>query len=208
MLVLKIVFWSFFATIVACVEIEAEGKYGWAEKMPTWYRVQGFLPRLFGFFMNGKPLTGYHAFMFFVPLLIFHVPFVSGIPWTGPAELQALAMYFAWSVLWDYHWFVLNPHYAGRFSKDRVWWHKKSPWVFGIFPLDYLGGLAASFIAAGTGSLLAKDVGLLRDHGLLVVGYGAYTVLLHLVAPLYRRWYAHMRLSDDRPRAGITHPDP
>jgi hypothetical protein len=153
MLVLKIVFWSFFATIVACVEIEAEGKYGWAEKMPTWYRVQGFLPRLFGFFMNGKPLTGYHAFMFFVPLLIFHVPFVSGIPWTGPAELQALAMYFAWSVLWDYHWFVLNPHYAGRFSKDRVWWHKKSPWVFGIFPLDYLGGLAASFIAAGTGSL-------------------------------------------------------
>lgn len=31
-------FWFIVAAVTACIEIEAEGKFGWAEKMPTWYR--------------------------------------------------------------------------------------------------------------------------------------------------------------------------
>jgi hypothetical protein len=52
-------------------------------------------------------------------------------------------MYFAWCIFWDFQWFVLNPFYAGRFSKKNVWWHAQSPWVFGLFPLDYLVGVGA-----------------------------------------------------------------
>jgi hypothetical protein len=75
-LIASILFWSVFATVIACVEIEIEGRYGWAEKLPTWYRTTGFCARVFGFVAGGKPLTGYHAFMFFVPVMIFHAPSV------------------------------------------------------------------------------------------------------------------------------------
>ncbi len=55
-LIVKVQFWSLFAVIVACIEIESEGRYGWAQKMPTWYRTTGFWGRVYGMVMGGKPL--------------------------------------------------------------------------------------------------------------------------------------------------------
>ena len=42
-----IVFWCLFAFAITGLEIESEGKYGWAEKMPTWYRTTGFAARVY-----------------------------------------------------------------------------------------------------------------------------------------------------------------
>ena len=193
-----VLFWSLFAVVIACVEIEAEGKHGWAEKMPTWYRTTGFWAVLYGRLMAGKPLTGYHAFMFFFPTLLFHAHFFMGVPWSGREELKAWAMYFAWCPLWDYFWFVLNPHYAGRFRKDCVWWHARSRWVFGLFPVDYLIAFLVSLGFAALG-------GRLGAHLRLLGGFAVATALLHLAAPAYRRWYARMRLRDDRDKAAIFH---
>jgi len=200
-------FWSFFAAVIACVEIESEGKHGWAEKMPTWYRTAGFWAVLYGKLMNGKPLTGYHLFMFFFPILLFHAQFVMGVPWSGSGELMSWAMYFAWCPLWDYYWFVLNPAYEGRFRKDCVWWHAKSRWVFGLFPIDYLLAAVASIGFAEASARVAGSPDAFVRHMNLLGCFASATVLLHLAAPAYRRWYVRMRLKDDRDKAGIFHRD-
>jgi len=203
----SVLFWSLFAVIIACVEIEAEGKHGWAEKMPTWYRTTGFWAVLYGRLMGGKPLTGYHTFMFFFPALLFHAHFFMGVPWSGAQELKAWAMYFAWCPLWDYFWFVLNPHYTGKFRKDFVWWHAKSPWIFGLFPADYAIALVLSLGFAAAASSAAGSWLIFVDHLALVQGYGLMTILLHLAAPAYHRWYHRMRLRNDRDKADIFHRD-
>ena len=123
----RAVFWFVVALLFAAVEVESEGKRGWAENMPTWYRTSGPAARMYGRLMGGKPLTGYHLFMFFLPLFAMHSAFVSGARWSLASELEQLALYFVWAPMWDYLWFVLNPAYgAGGFKRHRVWWHAKS----------------------------------------------------------------------------------
>jgi hypothetical protein len=206
-LIAKVVFWSLFAAVIACVEIEAEGKFGWAEKMPTWYRTTGFWAVLYGKVMSGKPLTGYHAFMFFFPVLLSHAHFVSGVAWSASGEMMAWAMYFVWCPLWDYDWFVLNPAFQGKFRKDRVWWHAKSPWILGKCPAGYLVGLALSLGFAAGASLVDGSQALFMEHLKLLIGFALATALLHVFAPSYRRWHRRMRLTDDREKAPIFHRD-
>lgn len=201
----NIMFWSLFAVVIACIEIESEGKHGWAEKMPTWYRTSGFWAALYGRLMGGKPLTGYHSFMFFFPMLLFHAHFFMGVSWSGAGELKAWAMYFAWCPLWDYDWFVLNPHYKGKFTKRHVWWHAGSPWIFGRFPADYAVAAAISIGLAAGASLAGTSWSALADHLALLVGFGIATIALHLLAPSYHHWYLRMRLRDDRDKADIFH---
>jgi hypothetical protein len=202
-LILKVLFWSLFATVVACIEIESEGRFGWADKAPTWYRTTGFWAKAYGLVMGGKPLTGYHAFMFFLPVLIFHSHFFLGVQWSVVAELGTWALYFGWCPLWDYFWFVLNPAYAGKFDPEHVWWHAKSPWVFGLFPLDYLIGVLLSLGFAGGAAWLSGSLTSFADHLKLLGGFGVYTTLLRIAAPRYHRWYARMRERDDRDKVDI-----
>jgi hypothetical protein len=200
------VFWFLFAAVFAMVEIESEGKFGWAERAPTWYRTAGFAGRLYGLLMGGKPLTGYHAAMFFIPVMIFHAGFLMGAPWSPEAELTTWAMYFAWNVLWDFLWFVLNPHYTiAGFRKNLVWWHAKSRWVGGMFPLDYLAGLIVSLACAALAAYVARNVDPLYDHlGRLVIGL-AMIVGTVFLAPYYGLLYWEMRTKDDRDKADIFH---
>jgi len=202
-LIAKVLFWSLFATVLACIEIESEGKYGWAHHAPTWYLTTGFWAKLYGRLLGGKPLTGYHAFMFFLPVLIFHAGFFLGAPWSPAAELLTWALYFVWCPLWDYYWFVLNPHYAGKFKKECIWWHATSPWVFGLFPADYPVGLAVSLGFAAAAAWFAGSIAPFIGHLELVAGFAAFTVLLHLAAPAYHRWYLRMRTADDRDKVNI-----
>ena len=102
----------FWALGLAGIEIEIEGGYGWAERMPTWFRKRGAVGRVYGVVMGGRPLTGYHVYAFTIPLLLLHLPFVSGVDWSLGAEVATVATYFALAVVWDYLWFVLNPAYT------------------------------------------------------------------------------------------------
>src|SRR5688572_248104 len=146
-------FWFFLCLVMAGMEIESEGPHGWARQMPTWYRRGGFWAKLYGALNGGKPLTGYHLFVFFLPLAFVHIPFFVGLGWSVAAELHCLAMYFVICVLWDFLWFVFNPHFGvKRFRKEHVWWHASSWWPFGLFPVDYASGLlvAAGLALAGS----------------------------------------------------------
>lgn len=207
MVALESLFWCAFATLVACIEIEAEGKHGWAERMPTWYRTTGFVAQVYGRLMGGKPLTGYHSFMFFLPTFIFHAHFFMGVEWSGQKELEAWAMYFAWCPAWDFYWFVLNPHYSGKFKRSRVWWHNKSHWIGDLFPADYFVGVLISIVLAAGASWVAKSGEPIVKHVELLAGFATYTIALRLAAPWYHRWYLRMRERDDRDKVNMFPPD-
>jgi hypothetical protein len=184
---------------LAAIEIEVEGGRGWAENLPTWFRKRGAVGRLYGAAMGNRPLTGYHVFAFTIPMLLLHLPFVSGVHWTLARELIVLATYFSLAVVWDYLWFVLNPAYTvRRFRRGAVWWFEV-PWIW-RFPIDYYLGIAASVVLAGLAAVAADDAEPLRRHLWFLAGLAILVALSILAAPLYRRWYQRMRRAgaDDR----------
>ena len=96
--------------------------------------------------LGGKPLTGYNLLMFAATLVAFHLPFAFGAPWTAARELALLAAWVAWSALWDFLWFLLNPAYGWRrFRPGNVWWHSR--WLWRL-PLDYWVAVVASLLLA------------------------------------------------------------
>lgn len=198
-LALRILFLFAYALMFAAVEIEIEGPIGWAEQLPTWFRLTPLYARIYGLFMRGKPLTGYHLVMFFLPLWSFHVGFVGGVPWSWAAEATTLSSYVAWVVVWDLLWFVLNPRYGwGRFRKGEVWWHSRT-WI-GRFPIDYYSAAGTSVVLAASAFLSTGRFEVLRNHLIFAAGMTALTVATSVAAPVYMRWYSHMRRpgSDER----------
>lgn len=189
------------AVLLALVEIEIEGKHGWAERIPTWYRTTGFCGKFWGVLLAGKPFTGYHLFLNAFLLAVLHFGFFMGLEWSLRAELLLAAKYFVFAVFWDFLWFVFNPFYGLKnYKKEGVWWFAKSRWLFGLFPLDYACGLAISLVPA----YLVGGIG----HQLILIGLMlTMTFVAIVLSPLYHRWYKWMRRFDDRSKAGIFHPD-
>jgi len=205
-LVVRILFLYGYALLFALVEIEIEGPHGWAERLPTWFRVTTPAARIYGLFMRGKPLTGYHAVMFVLPLWSFHLGFAGGVPWSWAGEAATLSAYLVWVVTWDLLWFLLNPPFGWRrFRKGNVWWHGRT-WI-GRFPVDYWGAVAMSFGIAAAARLTSRSSVVLIDHALLAAGFAALTALTALGAPAYMRWYARMRRPGADERAACL-PDP
>ena len=197
---LRALFLFGYAVLFALVEIEIEGPHGWAERLPTWFRITTPTARVYGLFMRGKPLTGYHAVMFVLPLWSFHLGFFSGVPWSWAGEAGTLAAYMIWVVAWDFIWFLYNPRFGwGRFRKGEVWWHGRT-WI-GRFPIDYWSSLVVSFGLAASAQLATGDFGVLSRHFQLAALFVALTAAAAAAAPAYMRWYAHMRRpgADERP---------
>jgi hypothetical protein len=192
-------FWFIVALIFAAIEIEAEGKYGWAEKMPTWYRTEGLMAKVYGLFMAKKPLTGYHSFMFFLPILLFHAHFFMGIDWSIEKELMAWALYFAFCPCWDFLWFVLNPHYSlENFNKKKVWWHSNSFWLFNKLPFDYVIGWTVSLLLGLLASWWGQNALCQAETFYRLVFFTGFTLVTIFFAPYYHNWYWLMRQRDDR----------
>ena len=107
---------------LACIEMEIEGGYGWAQRLPTWWLGSGLVGEdLRGWWMGHRPLTGYHVFAFTIPFLILHVPYVIGsrLDARGGAGGRS-GTFFALAVFWDYMWFVFNPAYTvARFKRGQ-----------------------------------------------------------------------------------------
>ncbi len=204
---LRIVLLCALALWMALVEIEVEGDRGWAERLPTWFRVTGPAGRAYGLIANGRPLTGYHVFMATLPVIVLLLPFGYGLDVSAASLLMVLATYLAWVIAWDYLWFVLNPAYGlARFRRGNVWWYP-GRWI-GRLPADYYASVAASFAVAGLAWAAGGGSEAMARQGRLVGGLAVLVALGIAAAPLYRRWYAYMRRpgSDQRDLAGITPP--
>ena len=204
-------FLSLLAGLFAAFEVEAEGKYGWGEKFPTWYRTSGPVAKLYKLTTN-KPLTGYHAALFFVPILVFLWPMIYLGHLTAAGFVGAFALYFAWVTVWDYGWFCLNPSYRpSGFQRRNVWWFSREPWVIDRFPVGYLYGWIVALVLAALSGWL--DGGLFNRLGAQAFQLGCYLVyvalLITVLGPLYRRYHAYMRRDgnshDERHLAGIFH---
>lgn len=120
------------SVVVAEMEIQIEGKNGWANKLPTW-RVNNKVT----LFILGPyhPLTGYHFFLSLLVMLFFHFPFFIGLPWTLSFELKILASFFFFWMVEDFLWFIFNRNFGlSKFKKGEIPWHTR--WLFGI-PYSY-----------------------------------------------------------------------
>jgi hypothetical protein len=197
--------WAF---ALAGIEIEIEGGVGWAERLPTWYLKRGLTGRIYGIVMGQRPLTGYHVYAFTIPMLILHLPYVMGVDWSVAAELRTIATYFVLAVVWDYLWFVLNPAYTvRRFRRGNVWWFEV-PWIW-RFPLDYYLGVGFSMVLVAIGCLVDGSWELMRRHLWFLAGLAILVAAVVVLAPLYHRWYRHMRRAGADDRAGTpTYPPP
>jgi hypothetical protein len=206
-------FLYFLACLFGALEVEAEGRFGWAEKFPTWYRVDS--GRLVRFYVkqlnNNRPMTGYHIPMTLATIAIFIWPLIYIGHLTAASFVASFGAWSAWVVMWDSSWFVMNPHYGlEKFRPDKIWWFSqdKDPWIFRV-PSSYLKGwglalgLAAisGWISGGTLhrlALQAEELGWYAIFSLLLIFAGG---------PLYRGYYWHMRRDanshDQRDRAGI-----
>jgi hypothetical protein len=88
-------------------------------------------------FLNGKPLTGYHLYMFSTLLLLVHVPVVSGLARpTLTNESRIVSFFILFTIVEDFLWFVLNPAFGlRRFKRENIWWHRGHWWA--IAPKEY-----------------------------------------------------------------------
>ncbi len=126
-----LLFIAVLALFWAKMEIQIEGKDGWARNLPTW-RIEK--NPIFSLVLGGTELTGYHLWAFSCVFLFFHLPFLWQ-PWSWRAEWHVIGGYSLFWVVEDYLWFVLNPHYGPRgLTPAKAWWHKR--W-FLKFPLNY-----------------------------------------------------------------------
>jgi len=120
------------AFFFANAEIQIEGGCGWATSLPTW-RIERHW--LLDIFWGGRPMTGYHAWVFSFIFLALHLPFFSGIKWDWRKELHVIAGIKIFWIVEDFIWFVLNPAYGmAKFSPDHIPWHTE--WIW-FMPTDY-----------------------------------------------------------------------
>ncbi len=198
-----------YAFALGAVELEIEGGYGWAERLPTWWLRRGIIGRVFDVFMGHRPLTGYHVYAFTIPLLLLHLPFTVGVDWSLSAELVVLGTYFVFASVWDYHWFILSPAYTVRRfqARQRVVVRGALDLALPARLLRQRGGLDRVRRARRIGA--DGDSEPLVQHMWMLVGFAVLTGLAVLAAPLYHRWYRHMRRTgaDDRDKVR-TYPPP
>ncbi len=116
----------------AMTEIQIEGANGWAASLPTWRVENG---ELLGIFWGGRPLTGYHAWLFTFMALAFHGPMVLSWRFEFALWLRTLGSLMLFWIAEDFIWFALNPAFGvSRLDPSVVPWHKS--WFWGL-PADY-----------------------------------------------------------------------
>ncbi len=121
------------AFVFAQVEVQIEGAAGWAAALPTWRIEQHWLLDIA---WGGRPLTGYHVWVFSFMALVFHLPVFFASSWDWRHESRVLGGLMVFWIAEDFLWFVLNPAFGiAKFDPACVPWHKH--WLLGM-PTDYL----------------------------------------------------------------------
>ncbi len=117
----------------ALMEVQIEGRSGWASALPTWRFENKWTRRILG----SRQITGYHVYIQFVVAVFAHLTyFVVPLRPTWSLELRIIAFIMLFWNVEDFLWFVVNPAFGvRRFRKEDIWWHAGSWWWF--MPRDY-----------------------------------------------------------------------
>ena len=182
-LIIQTLYLFLFCLLLAVFEIQIEGKYGWAAKLPTWRPSRGkWYSKLYGKIMSDKDLTGYHLCVFTLVLVFLHRPYFAGQDWSWSAELGTISLFFLISITWDFLWFVLNPHYGlRRFKAKYIWWHKK--W-FLFMPVSYYSAL---IISACLYSRFSLSWVLFKEWLLIIALFSILTLVVVILSLIFRK---------------------
>ena len=154
-LILQIAFIFLSALVLAGLEIQIEGKNGWAKELPAWRpKPSAWYAKLYSKIFSQKELDGYHLLVISLVFLFFHYPFFAGAQWSWAVEFFTLSLFFIFCSVWDFLWFVMNPHYGiFKFKKGLIPWHKK--WIV-FLPEDYWSSLFFSAVCYVLGGYILQ----------------------------------------------------
>lgn len=105
--------------LLALLEIQIEGKNGWASKLPTW-KVHNPFKKI----VNWPYITGYHLFLNCFIFFVLQFPFFLGAAFTLKNEITVLEVTFLILITEDLMWFVFNPAWGiKKFFSETIPWH-------------------------------------------------------------------------------------
>jgi len=145
MFVFCVILTAFF---LAKVEINMEGKYGYAAKLPVEWRIENqWLRSLIGG-------TSYHFYMGLFLFVYIHGGLIIQGTWTLQKDFLILSYLAFITVAEDFLWFVLNPYFGIRkFKRECIPWFEHRwlwfcpAWYWWYLPictiLYWLGGKSA-----------------------------------------------------------------
>jgi hypothetical protein len=180
----------FLATVLALLEVQVEGKFGWAEKLPCWRpkNPEAFAPRTYSRIMGDRPLTGYHIVFFSLAFLILHYPFLKESYWSVTEEMVVISEYCLVMTAEDFLWFVWNPAYGLiKFKPGYIPWHRK--WI-GFMPTDYLVLLFFSFLFASFAGVAGGGVEMLGRWAIALASFAGLSAASCLIARYIRKGQA------------------
>lgn len=185
-------FWLYillFGIFLALLEIEIEGKHGWAKNLPTWRKNTknaslGFL----------RSITGYHAILFLMILFLNHIVYIGFFGWNDITdEIMILAFHLFLITYWDFLWFILNPHFTyKKFKQEHIPWYTDSNWIMG-FPIDYWYSGWLAGLLVGLNFLINGHSQVIDQFFTVLIIGGLIWLSLIFVSPIYHAWYHFMR---------------
>jgi len=165
-------FFLLLGTLWAALEVQIEGKNGWAAKIPTT-----------SFF--GSHFTWYHVIM---NLMIFVLVFqVVSFSWALPFWLASLFF------IEDYMWFMINPEYGvSKYSAENIPWH---PWVL-YMPIGNWISIMIMVISSVLQFVQKNEHTLFIMIG-VVIGYLLFATLCNLLMQCIYRKTTHTHLQNN-----------
>lgn len=108
------------SVLFALLEIQIEGKDGWAEKLPTW-KIKNPLEKI----IDMPYFTGYHIYFWIFIFTLLHFPYFLGLSFNFLNEVKIIETFILILLFEDFLWFILNPNWGiKRFLKEKIPWNR------------------------------------------------------------------------------------
>lgn len=182
------------ALLLALIEIEIEGKDGWAVKTATFRKDLKNVP-IIGKVAWSREITGYHIFLNIFLFAVFHLPYFFGHELNLTNELVLISYFMLFGVTWDFLWFVMNPHYGIRnFKKHKIPWFSENKWIIGNrVSIPHVFHLAISMLLTVLASILVGKSDVWTTYMINVGVFGVLVFVTIILAPHYHKLYWRLR---------------
>tara|TARA_A100001234_G_C12501394_1_gene332047 strand:- start:91 stop:606 length:516 start_codon:yes stop_codon:yes gene_type:complete len=164
-LIIHTIFIVIFAILYSILEIEIEGKSGWAENLPTQYSGIG-------------RFTYYHIILNIIIILVITYSTLL----LKNTNLWIVLFYIIICFLVkDFSWFVLNPYYTlDKYSRENIWWYSDEEWILKNPMHNWIGIIFLLLIL-----IITQNIKLLNSLIVTII----MILIVILISEEYHRWY-------------------
>lgn len=164
-LIIHTIFIVIFAVLYSILEIEIEGKSGWAENLPTQYSGIG-------------RFTYYHIILNIIIILVITY---STLLLKNTNLWIVLFYIIIWFLVKDFSWFVLNPYYTlDKYSRENIWWYSDEEWILKNPIHNWIGIIFLLLIL-----IITQNIKLLNSLIVTII----MVLIVILISEEYHRWY-------------------